>query len=184
MVSTHEIEVKLMRTISGLLIGAALAVSAPALAQAQPAITVGMQVTDPNGGPVGTVTAIQGDNLQVKTGKHETLVPKASFAVSEGKLLLAMTQAELDAAIEKSLAAADASVAAGAPVKGVGGADIGKIDSVTTSDVVIALPSGKKVQVARNGVRGNADGTVTVGLTAEQIEAATQGSNATAPKGK
>src|SRR5205823_11743634 len=138
-VSTYKIEVRLMRTISGLLIGAALAFSAPtapALAQGQPPMTVGMQVADANGGPVGTVTAIQGDNLQVKTDKHEALLPKASFAVSDGKLLFAMTQAELDTAIEKSLAAADAAIVAGAAVKGLGGADIGKIDSVTASDVV------------------------------------------------
>ena len=170
-----------MRTISGLLIGAALAFSAPtapALAQGQPPMTVGMQVTDANGGPVGTVTAIQGDNLQVKTDKHEALLPKASFAVSDGKLLFAMTQAELNAAIEKSLAEADAAVAAGAAVKGIGGADIGKIDSVTGSDVVIALPTGKKVQIARTGVRGNADGTVTIGLTAEQLNAQVQSKDA------
>jgi preprotein translocase subunit YajC len=171
-----------MRLISGLIAGAALALAAPAFAQA---ITVGMQVTDAKGGPVGTVTAVQGDNIQVKTDKHEAMLPKASFAVSEGKAFFGMTQAELDAAIEKTMDAANASVAAGATVKGAAGTEIGKIDSVTDSDVVIALPSGKKIQIAKTGVRGNADGTVTVGLTAEQIEAATKGGeSAAAPKGK
>ena len=50
--------------------------AAPAQAQA---ITVGMQVTDTAGAPVGTVTAIQGDNLVVKTDKHEALLPRTSF---------------------------------------------------------------------------------------------------------
>jgi preprotein translocase subunit YajC len=168
-----QAEVK-MRLISGLIAWVALSLAVPAppaLAQAQAAITVGMQVTDAKGSAVGTVTAVQGDNIQVKTDKHEALLPKSGFAVSEGKALFGMTQAELNAAIEKSLDAASASVAAGATVKGVGGTEIGKVDSVTESDVVIALSSGKKVQIAKTGVRGNPDGTVTVGLTAQQLNA-------------
>lgn len=161
-----------MRLIRGTLIGLtfAMAVSgAPVLAQTIP--TVGMQVTDPSGGAVGTVKAIQGDNILVQTDKHEALLPKSSFSVSNGKLLFAMTQAQLDAEIEKDLAAAQASIAPGSVVKGLNGAQLGKIDSVTDSAVVIALSSGQKVQVAKSGVRGNPDGTVTVGLTAEQLDA-------------
>ena len=174
-----------MRLISGLLVGVSMALAAPA-AQAQGAPAVGMQVTDVNGGAVGTVTAINGDNLLVKTDKHEALLPKASFAVSDGKLLFGMTQAQLDAEIEKSQAAADAAVVAGATVKGLQGSEIGKVDSVSDSGVVIALSSGKKIQVARSGVRGNPDGTVSVGLTADQLEAVTKASDGAgaAPSGK
>jgi preprotein translocase subunit YajC len=143
-----------------------------------------MQVTDASGGVVGTVTAIQGDNIVVKTDKHEAAIPRASFAVSNGKLLFAMTQAQLDAEIEKGLAASQAAIAPGATVKGLNGAEIGKIDSVTASGVVVALPSGKKVQIPTNGVRGNPDGTVTAGVTAEQLDAQVQGADAAAPKGK
>ena len=150
----------------------------------QQPIAPGMQVTDPKGGPVGTVKAVQGDNLLVNTGTHEILLPKASFTAQDGKLYFGMTQAELNAAFEKASSAADAAVAAGAPVKGLQGTEIGKIDSVTDSGVVIALPSGQKIQVARNGVRGNADGSVTVGLTAEQLSAATSSKLAAAPQGQ
>jgi preprotein translocase subunit YajC len=146
----------------------AVALSAPALAQT---ITPGMQVTDAAGGPVGTVKAVQGENLLITTGQHEALLPKTSFTAAGGKLLFGMTQAQLNAEIEKSAAAAQAAIAAGATVKGLQGTEIGKIESVTNDAVVIALPSGKKVQVARTGIRGNADGTVTAGLTAEQLEA-------------
>ena len=73
--------------------------------------------------------------------------------------------------ISASVAAAEASVTAGATVKGLQGIEIGKIDSVTDTDVVVALTSGSKIQVARKGVRGNADGSVTVGLTADQLKA-------------
>lgn len=156
-----------MRIISVMAACSALALSVPALAQAAP----GMTVTDAAGGSVGTVKAVQGDNLLINTGTHEVLLPKASFTATAGKLLFGMTKAELNAEVEKAAAAATASVAAGATVKGLQGTEIGKIDSVTDSAVVIALPSGKKIQVARNAVRGNADGTVTAGVTAEQLSA-------------
>jgi len=92
-----------------------------------------------------------------------------------------MTQAQLDSKIEETAAANDKAIVAGATVNGLQGTEIGKIDSVTDSGVVIALSSGKKIQVARNGVRGNADGSVTVGLTSEQIEAATKQADGAAP---
>lgn len=162
-----------MRLIPVIAAFSAFALSAPALAQA---IAPGMQITDPNGRAVGTVKAVQGDNLLISTGSNEVLLPKASFTAADGKLLFGMTQAELNAEIQKTVAAADASIAAGAAVKGLTGTDIGKIDSVTADSVVIALRSGQKVQIARKGVRGNADGTVTVGLTTEQLNAQVQAS--------
>ena len=159
-----------MRLLSVVAAFSAFALAAPALAQA---ITPGMQVTDPNGAAVGTVKAVQGDNLVVTTGTHEALLPKASFTATNGKLLFGLTQAQLNAEIEKSQAAASAAIAAGATAKGLQGTEIGKIDSVTDAGVVIALTSGKKIQVPRNGVRGNPDGSVTVGITEEQLKAAT-----------
>ena len=148
-----------------------LLIAAPLAAQA-----VGMQVVDTAGTPVGTVTAIQGDNIQIKTDKHDALLPKASFTLNNGKLLFGMSQAQLDATIEKSQAAANASIAAGATVKGTGGAAVGTIDSIADGKVTIALQGGKKIAVAQDGVRGNADGTVTIGLTSAQIDALVSGS--------
>lgn len=168
-----------MRLILGTITAVGLAVSAPAAAQ-----SVGMKVVDTAGAPVGTVTAIQGSNLQIKTDKHDALLPKSSFSISDGKLLFGMTQAQLDAEIEKSLSAANASIVAGATVKGLGGTQIGTIDSVADGKVTIALPDGKKIAVAQDGVRGNADGTVTVGLSAEQLEAQVSGSPAAGTSGQ
>jgi hypothetical protein len=167
-----------MRLILGTIAAVGLAVSAPVAAQ-----SVGMQVVDTAGAPVGTVTAIQGANLQVKTDKHEALLPKSSFSVSDGKLLFGMTQAQLDAEIEKNLSAANAAIVAGATVKGLQGTQIGTIDSVADGKVTIALPSGKKIAVAQDGVRGNPDGTVTVGLSADQLDAQVR-SGSPAPAGK
>ena len=85
-----------------------------------------------------------------------------------------MTQAQLNAEVEKSLAAADASVKAGAVVKGAQGTAVGTIDSAPADSVTITLSSGQKIQLARGAVRGNPDGTVSIGLTAEQLEAEVQ----------
>ncbi|HZU50903.1 MAG TPA: hypothetical protein VE968_03410 [Sphingomicrobium sp.] len=67
-----------------------------ALASAAAAQSVGMQVVDTSGAPVGTVIAINGDNVQIKTDKHDVLLPKSSFTLNNGKLLFGMTQAQLD----------------------------------------------------------------------------------------
>jgi hypothetical protein len=163
-----------MRFLSMIIASSALALSAPAFAQAAAPIAPGMQIVDTTGASVGTVSAIQGDNVLVKTDKHETLVPKASFTVNNGKLLFGMTQAQLNAEIEKSQAAASAAVTAGATVKDLDGVEIGKIDSVSATGVVIALPSGQKIQVGPNAVRGNKDGTVTAGVHAAQLQAQLQ----------
>jgi hypothetical protein len=131
-----------MRLIFGTFaaVGIALAVpAAPALAQAQAGISVGTQVTDASGAPVGSVTAIEGANLKVKTDKHEALLPRASFRVSGNKLVIGLTQAQLDSEIEKNLAAANAAIAAGATVKGAGGTPVGTIEAVADGKVTIAL---------------------------------------------
>ena len=166
-----------MRLILGTL--AALGVTLAAAASAQ---AVGMQVVDTSGGLVGTVTAIQGDNIQIKTDKHDVLLPKSGFTLSNGKLLFGMTQAQLDSKIEEATAASAKAIAAGATVDGSAGTPVGKIDSVAGLNATITLASGKKLQVPVSGLRGNQDGTVTIGYTAEQLDALISGSGA-APKG-
>ena len=157
------------------LVGVALlaaAPMAPAFAQATAAVAVGMQVTDAQGGQVGTVTALKGDNVMVRTDKHEVLLPKTSFTPNNGKLLFGMTQAQLNAEVEKSTAAADAALVAGATVVGLQGTPVGTIESIDAQNATLKLASGKSVTLARSGLRGNPDGTVTIGLTVEQLNAA------------
>ena len=166
-----------MRLILGTFaaLGVALALPiAPAIAQ-----SVGMQIVDASGAPVGTVTAIQGGNLQIKTDKHDALLPKASFTLNNGKLLFGMTQAQLDSKIEDAAAASQKSIAAGATVNGTAGSAVGKIDTVEGGNVTITLASGKKIQVPGTGLRGNADGTVTIGYTAAHLDALVAGGTST-----
>jgi len=156
-----------MRFFSVIVASSALGLSAPAFAQA---IVPGMQVVDSAGGTVGTVKSLNGDNLLVKTDKHEVQVPKTSFSLNGGKLLFGMTQAELDAAAEKALTTASASITAGATVKGIGGTEVGKIEAVADGKGAIALSAGQKIQVPDAGLRGNPDGTVTIGYSSAQLK--------------
>lgn len=144
--------------------------AAPALAQA-----AGTQVVDTGGGAVGTVVRVDGDNIVIKTDKHEVALPKTSFTLHEGKLLFGMTQAQLNAATEKSLAEAAAAIAPGATVKGSGGAVLGTIDAVDTEFVTIKLQSGTMVRIPRSGVAAG-NGKVVIGLTAQELEAQSAGS--------
>jgi hypothetical protein len=142
----------------------------PALAQAGGGFAVGAQVTDAQGAPVGSVTAINGNVVTVKTDKLEANLDKSSFTAHEGKLLIGMTQAELNAAIEKDKAAADASLVVGAAVKDSAGAAAGTIEAIDAEFVTLKLPSGNSVRLPRTGIAGSASGAV-IGLTAAQLEA-------------
>ena len=146
--------------------------AAPAFAQASAGIAVGMPVTDAQGGAVGVISAIKGDNVMVRTDKHEALLPASSFRNDNGKLLFGMTRAQLNAEIEKGLAAAQASLAAGATVVGLQGTPVGVIESISEQNATIKLASGRTVTVPLTGLRGNPNGSVTLGLTAAQLEAA------------
>jgi hypothetical protein len=151
---------------------AALAIAGPAYAQAD-GFTVGAQVLDSSGNSVGTVTAVSGDVVTVKTDKLDANLGKASFANQDGKLYIGMSQAELNTAVEKDKAAAEASLAVGAPVKDSAGAAAGSIEAIDAEFVTLKLASGKSVRLPRNGIAGSANGAV-VGVAAADLEASAQ----------
>ncbi|MFL6748204.1 MAG: hypothetical protein ACJ8E6_05880, partial [Sphingomicrobium sp.] len=74
------------------LASATLALASPAFAQAGGGFTVGAQVLDGSGNPVGTITAVNGDVVTVKTDKVEANLGTASFAQQDGKIYIGMTQ--------------------------------------------------------------------------------------------
>lgn len=133
-------------------------------------VSPGMQVVDPSGGIVGTVTAVKGDALVLKTDRHEVQLPLTSFTANQGKLLFGMTAAQLNAETEKAMAAAKAAVAPGAPVYGSDGTLAGQIEAIDTEYVTIKLTSGATVRLPRAGVGGSAKGAV-LGLTTAQLTA-------------
>lgn len=144
----------------------AAAPMAPSIAQ-----TVGQQVVDTTGAPVGTVVSADGANVIVKTDKHQVTLPKTSFTPNEGKLFFGMTQAQLNAEIEKTQAEAAKAVVAGATVKGSAGTVIGTLDAVDAEFVTLKLQSGSLIRLPRSAVAGSPNGDVVIGLTAEELEA-------------
>lgn len=138
---------------------------APSMAQ-----TAGQQVVDTTGAAVGTVSRVDGDTVIVKTDKHEVGLAKSSFTAHEGKLLFGMTQAQLNAEVEKTQAEAAKAIAAGATVKGSDGGVAGTIDAVDADTVTIKLASGALVRVPRSGVAAG-NGEVVVGLTVAELQA-------------
>jgi len=148
----------------------------PSLAATPTEVSPGMQVVDPAGGVVGTVTSVKGDALVLKTDKHEVQLPLSAFTASEGKLLFGMTAVELNAATEKAMAEASAAIAVGAPVYGSGGALAGHIEAIEADLVTIKLTTGASVRLPRSSIAGSEKGAV-LGLSAEQLaELASQAS--------
>ena len=162
-----------MRFKINLAVGLALAaVSIPAAA----AVTVGAVVKDTKGGEVGTIVKVEGDQLLLKTDRHEVRLPVSSFTATEDGALFAMTREQLNAEVDKAQAAADAQIVAGARVKGPGGAEVGTIEAVDAQLVTLKLPSGATVRAPRTAFAGGPAGPVT-SLTADQLEAAAKGAS-------
>lgn len=141
----------------------------PAAAATPAEVHPGMTVVDPAGGTVGTVTAVKGANLMLKTDSHELQLPMSSFTAAKGELLFAMTRAQLDAEADQQMAAAAAAVVVGADVYGSDGSLAGKIEALDDTLVTIKLTGGDIVRVPRSGVGGNANGAV-LGVTTRQLD--------------
>lgn len=159
--------------------GLALAGSAaPAFAQqaapgaaAAASWSPGAKVSDTAGGEVGTIARVDGEFVVLKTDKHEVRLPKTSFTAHSGGFVMAMTRAQVNAAVEQTLAQADQKIKAGAPVTGSQGGSIGTIEALDGESVTLKLTSGKLVKVPRNSVAPGADGAA-IGMTLAELEAA------------
>jgi preprotein translocase subunit YajC len=155
---------------------ASMAFAAPALAQPAPdaAITVGVAVSDPQGGAVGTIAAVDGDFVTLKTDRHEVRLPKASFAAgAETGLVMGMTQAEVNAAVEQSLADLGPVLAVGATVRDTAGGVVGTVESFDEEFATIKL-STNRVRLPVTAFGRGAQGPV-IAMTAAELEAAAGG---------
>ena len=150
----------------------ATAAAVPAYAQtAAPAATaeagVGAKVVDTAGGEVGTVTAVQGDNLVVKTDKHEVAIPRSSFTPTDKGLLFALTRDQLNAQVEATLA--EPLLTAGATVYDPQGGIVGTVKDFDASFATIQLTS-TAVQLPVSAFVRGPKGPV-IGETAASLEA-------------
>ena len=140
-------------------------------AAAKAEMTAGAKVSDAQGGDVGVIAKADGQFVILKTDKHEVRLPVTSFTAHNGGYLFGMTQAQLNAEVEKALAAASAKIAAGATVTGSQGGNVGTIAAVDDQFVTLTLTSGRKVRLPRQAVAAGADGAV-IGMTVAELEAA------------
>ena len=151
---------------------AATVAQAPATPPVATTFGVGMPVVDTQGGAVGTITAVATDTVTVKTARHQAQLPKTSLTISGGKALFGLTQADLDASVERTLASVPrAALKIGATVKGTGGASVGTIDSVEAENVTVRLTGGQRISIPRSGIAVDAEGGGVIGLTAAELEA-------------
>ncbi|WP_417621055.1 hypothetical protein [Parasphingorhabdus sp.] len=170
-----------MKNFLTLMTGAALLAASPALAQdAAPTVEakVGMKVYGPNGGDVGTVDSVSDGAVVVDTGKNKAALATNAFAKAENGLSIMMTKADLDAAIEKAAADAQAQLLAsltpGTEVKTVTGAAVIGTIQESDADYVTVEHNGQPVKLPVAAFMAKADG-VSITMTEEQFKAALAG---------
>ncbi len=168
----------------------AQAASAPAATApaATAAPTVGAKVYDTAGAEVGTVEKVDGANAVVFTGTKRATLPGTAFAKNDKGLVIAMTQAQLNAAVtaaeSKTAGAMDAALVADAPIKSKDGVAVGTVQKVEGDNVTVALTDGNPVTITKQYLTVGANNALTLTMNATEfksaVTAATQ-SSATAP---
>ena len=151
------------------------ALSALAPRQSAAAINVGTDIVDDAGNPVGSIVSIQGGDVIVRTDRHEARIPRTSLWVSRGRVVLSMTRAQLNAAVERLAptpapqAASPVQIAPGVVVRGTAGAVAGTIETVGQDHVILRLTSGQTVSIPRSSVGATAEGGI-ISITAEELQ--------------
>ncbi|NIJ07666.1 hypothetical protein FHS31_001262 [Sphingomonas vulcanisoli] len=183
---------------------AAIALAGPALAQtapdaaaapapaaatpAKPNVIAGAQVVDASGAPVGTIESVANGIATLSTGTTKAGIPVGSFAQGDGKLVLGLTKAQVDAqgapiaatasatpagtAATTAAAAttAPATIAVGTAVKDQTGATVGTVKAVN-GDLITVASATASAQLPRKSFAQSGDSLV-IGLTAAQFETA------------
>lgn len=152
-----------------LLAAAAVPAQAQTAAPAAASFAAGAKVVDTAGGEVGTVTGVQGDNLIVKTNKHEVALPKTSFTASDKGLLFALTQDQLNAQVEAQLAAQGPLLSNGATVYDPQGGVVGTVQEFDDQFATVKLPN-TTVKLPVSAFARGSNGPV-IGETAASLEA-------------
>lgn len=148
---------------------AALMLGSAAFAQG---VTAGATVKGPEGAEVGTITAVEGDAVILKTDRHEVRLPAASFTVTDEGLLFGMTRDQVNSQVDAMLAQADQVITVGALVRDRDGAVVGPIAEVGADFVDVRLGEGL-VRLPKTAVAPGPQGPV-VGVTLAEIQAQTQ----------
>ena len=138
---------------------------------AAPPFAVGTAVVDPQGSPVGTIAATEGDLIAIlRTDRHDISMPFSSFSRDpSGRAVVALSQAELNAKVEANRAAIAASLEVGKPVKGPDGRLLGTIAAISDQGIEVQLAPGRSVMFPRDSIVGGIDGAV-ASISLEELE--------------
>jgi preprotein translocase subunit YajC len=143
--------------------------TAPAAATASAPLAVGAVIKDTAGGEVGTVTAVSGDNITVKTDTRQATLPRASFAATPTGYIIAMTREQLNAAVDKSLAEAGPVLSVGATVHDTAGGVVGTVEKFDAQYATVKL-TNSSVQLPVTAFARGPNGPI-ISATAAQLEA-------------
>jgi hypothetical protein len=146
----------------------ALPLAAPALGQST--LHVGATVTDPQGGTVGTITAIDGATLTLHTDRHDVRLPVTSFTATANTVLFGMTQAALDAAVEQAEAATAQAFQVGTLLHDNTGAVVGPITALDAETATVSI--GANVLRVPRAALAAGQGGLAINATLAQLRAA------------
>ena len=148
-----------------------LPLAAPAAAQS---IAAGARVTDAQGGEVGTITAVDGDHVVLRTDRHEARLPVSAFAATENAVLFGITRDQLNGQIDPIMAQAQQAVTVGAVVHDREGAVVGPVEAIEGENLIVKLGE-QRFQLPRAAVAPGPNGLV-IGVTLTEIQAQLGGS--------
>ncbi len=146
-----------------------LPLAAPAAARTT-GLRAGAAVTDPQGGEVGTIVAIEGANVVLRTDRHEVRLPAASFTATDSAVLFGMTRDQLNASVDQMQAQAQQAFAVGAVVRDRDGAIVGPVQALDAESVTVRVGEGL-VRLPRAALAPRPDGLAT-GATLAELQAA------------
>ena len=160
----------MIRLFASSALAAALLFATPASAET---LRVGATVTDPQGGQVGTITAVDSQYVTIRTDRHETRVPATSFTATEEAVLFGLTRDQLNGQIDQALAAAQQAIAVGTVVRDPQGATIGPVEALYAETVTVRFGE-RQVRFPRAALAPGQDGLV-VGVTVADLQAQVAG---------
>lgn len=176
--------------IAAALLGMSMA-SAPLLAQdaADPvaaALVVGATVYGPQGAEVGKIESMPNGNVVVFTGNNRATLPASAFGKNEKGLVVSMTKAQLDAAVEAAVAKAKqqanqalaTALVPDAEVRSSDGVLVGSVQKIEGNNVVVDLADGRAITLQRKHLTADDSGLKLV-MTEAQFQDAVNA--ATAP---
>lgn len=156
----------LIGAIAGAITAATPATGSVQATAAPAAFVPGKQVVDTSGKAVGIIKSVRGNEVILKTDRHEVRLPVGSFTPHKGKLVFGMSREALNQATDAMLAKA---FLPGAEVHGRNGALAGRIEAIGEKFVTVELQSGDEIRLPRSSIAPGANGAV-LGITVAELQ--------------